>query len=227
MTIHVLVVQDDADQMAVLMPALDAAGYRVTAVTDGEGAIRRAGDLEPDVILLDLDLPDIGGKGVVEHLRMRSDVPIIVMSAGGREGEQIAALDEGADDFVTTPFDPGELLTRIRASERRRMRLLSSPVMFESGRLKIDFRRRRVIVDGDSVRLSPKEYALLTLLACHAGEVVGHRRLLAAGWGAAAADTQYLRVYIGLLRQKIEEDPADPRLILTEPGIGYSLALPD
>lgn len=227
MTIHVLLVQDDAALAAGVAPVLDAAGFRVTRVGDGQEAIAGAGDLDPDVILLGLGLPDIGGGEVVHHIRQRSDVPIILMSGRDQEGEKIAALDEGADDFVTTPFDPGELLARIRVSERRRARATAAPASFGNGRLRVDVRQRRVVVEGERVRLSPKEFALLAVLIGHAGEPVGHRRLLAAGWGPAATDTQYLRVYIGLLRQKIEEDPADPRLILTEPGTGYRLADPD
>ena len=224
MTTHILVVQDDAARTGPIAPALDAAGYRVTTIADGQAAIVRSDDLDPDLILLDLGLPDIGGSEIVQNIRMRSDVPIILISGRDQEGEKIAAIDEGADDFLTAPFEIGELLARIRVSERRRARAIAAMASFQSGRLAIDFRRRQVVVDGESVRLSPKEYALLALLACSAGEVVGHRRLLAAGWGQGATDTQYLRVYIGLLRQKVEEDPADPRLILTEPGIGYRLA---
>jgi two-component system KDP operon response regulator KdpE len=150
-------------------------------------------------------------------------VPIIVISARHQEAEKIAALDAGADDYVDKPFEIGELMARIRAAVRRKSSLMAEPAQYSAGELAIDFAARRVTLAGEPVKLSPKEYDLLRTLALSAGQVVTHKRLLAAGWGEGAADTQYLRVYIGLLRQKIEEDPGDPRLLLTEPGVGYRL----
>jgi two-component system KDP operon response regulator KdpE len=227
LTAHVLLVDDEPALAAVLEPVLGAAGYRVTIATDARGAIRLAREIEPDIVLLDLGLPDLDGKEVIHQIRNRSDVPIIVISARHQEGEKIAALDEGADDYVNKPFEIGELLARIRVSERRRTRAFANASTYAAGGLTVDFPSRRVSLGDEPVRLSPKEYDLLQLLAHYAGQVVTHKRLLAAGWGPGATDTQYLRVYVGLLRQKIEEDPSDPKLLLTEPGVGYRLVSPD
>lgn len=220
MTAHILVVGDEP----ALSALLGAAGYHVTVAADPGRAAGRALDADPDIVLLDFAMADLDGRAIVHAIRRESDVPLIILSARDQEEERIAALDEGADDYVDTPVDGGELLSRIRVAHRRRNRPAASLRPFRAGGLAIDFAARRVTVGGRTVRLSPKEYALLRTLARHGGAVVSHRRLLAAGWGPAAADTQYLRVYIGLLRQKIEEDPTDPRLILTEPGIGYRVA---
>lgn len=222
-TTHILVVDDEPSLVAVLEPVLAAAGYRVTTAIDGRQALERADAEAPHVVLLDLGLPDIDGKAVIQRLRLDSDVPIIVVSARHQEAEKIAALDAGADDYVDKPFEIGELMARIRAAVRRRSSLAAEPAQYSAGGLSIDFPARRVTLAGEPVKLSPKEYDLLRTLALSAGQVVTHKRLLSAGWGEGAADTQYLRVYIGLLRQKIEEDPGDPRLLLTEPGVGYRL----
>jgi two-component system KDP operon response regulator KdpE len=219
---HILLVDDEPTLVAVLRPVLSAAGYDVTVAANGAAAIRAAED-QPDVILLDLGLPDIDGKDVIASVRRASDVPIIVVSARHLETEKIASLDAGADDYVNKPFEIGELMARIRAAIRRRTNLRDRVTRFEAGPLAIDFAARQVSFDGVALRLSPKEYELLRVLAESAGQVVTHKRLLTAGWGDQATDMQYLRVYIGLLRQKIETDPAEPRLILTEPGIGYRL----
>lgn len=221
---HILIVDDEPSLIAVLEPVLGAAGYRVTTAMNGGGALAVAESGEPDVILLDLGLPDMDGKDVISAIRMRSDVPVIVISARHQEAEKIAALDEGADDYVDKPFEIGELMARIRAAVRRQSNLRTDATTCTTGPLVIDFPARRVTLAGETVKLSPKEYDLLQALARNAGQVVTHKRLLAAGWGMDATDTQYLRVYIGLLRQKIEEDPADPQLLLTEPGVGYRLA---
>lgn len=220
----ILLVDDEPSLIAVLEPVLEAAGHKVRVASDGSAALRLAGDTAPEVVLLDLGLPDIDGKDVIRTLRATSDVPIIVISARHQEAEKIAALDEGADDYVNKPFEIGELMARIRAAIRRSSSLTEAPNSYRSGPLEIDFPARRVTISGEAVKLSPKEYDLLQTLALSAGQVVTHKRLLAAGWGSEAADSQYLRVYVGLLRQKIEEDPSDPRLLLTEPGVGYRLA---
>jgi two-component system KDP operon response regulator KdpE len=180
-------------------------------------------DERPDVVLLDLGLPDMDGKEVIRRIRAASAVPIIVISARHQEVEKIAALDNGADDYVNKPFEIGELMARIRAAIRRGKSLESEPETYSGGSLDIDFPARQVTLDGEPVKLSPKEFDLLRVLALSAGQVVTHKRLLAAGWGSEGADSQYLRVYMGLLRQKIEENPSDPRLLLTEPGVGYRL----
>lgn len=220
---HILVVDDEPRLIGVLEPVLGAAGYRVTTTNTGNGALTAADRDDPDVILLDLGLPDMDGKEVIRVLRSHSDVPIIIVSARHQEKEKIAALDEGADDYVNKPFEIGELMARIRAALRRRSNQQAGNKIYKGGLLEIDFPTRQVTLAGHAIKLSPKEYDLLRALAHSAGQVVTHKRLLAAGWGEEATDTQYLRVYIALLRQKIEEDPSDPRLLLTEPGVGYRL----
>jgi two-component system, OmpR family, KDP operon response regulator KdpE len=221
---RILLVDDEPALIGVLEPVLGAAGYSVCTAPDGLSALRLAETFDPEVVLLDLGLPDMDGKEVIASLRAASGVPIIVISARHQEAEKIAALDLGADDYVNKPFEIGELMARIRAAIRRRASLTSAPGTYRSGPLEIDFVARRVLLAGDPVKLSPKEYDLLRTLALSAGQVVTQKRLLAAGWGSASADSQYLRVYIGLLRQKIEEDPGEPRLLVTEPGVGYRLA---
>lgn len=220
---QILLVDDEPSLVSVLRPVLIAAGHDVTVAETGAAAIRAAAD-EPDVMLLDLGLPDIDGKEVIATVRRSSGLPIIVLSARHQEAEKIAALDEGADDFVNKPFEIGELMARVRAVVRRRDNMQARVTTFTVGDLTIDFAARRVTLMGEPLKLSPKEYELLRVLAQSAGQVVTHKRLLAAGWGAEATDMQYLRVYVGLLRQKIEEDPAEPRYLLTEPGVGYRLA---
>ena len=220
---HILLIDDEAALTGVLRPVLTAAGHAVTVAATAAEGITGVDELDPDVILLDLGLPDADGKTVIRALRIKRDTPIIVISARHQEGEKIAALDEGADDYVDKPFDIGELMARIRVALRR-TRGTEAATRYQAGPLAIDFEMRQVTLDGETLRLSPKEYDLLLALARHAGRVVTHKRLLAAGWGADSADTQYLRVYIGLLRQKIESDPGDPKLLLTEPGVGYRLA---
>jgi len=220
---HILLIDDEAALTGVLRPVLTAAGHAVTVAATAAEGITGVDELDPDVILLDLGLPDADGKTVIRALRIKRDTPIIVISARHQEGEKIAALDEGADDYVDKPFDIGELMARIRVALRR-TRGTEAATRYQAGPLAIDFEMRQVTLDGEALRLSPKEYDLLLALARHAGRVVTHKRLLAAGWGADSADTQYLRVYIGLLRQKIESDPGDPKLLLTEPGVGYRLA---
>jgi two-component system KDP operon response regulator KdpE len=220
---HILLIDDETALTGVLRPVLTAAGHAVTVAATAAEGIVGADRLDPDVILLDLGLPDADGKTVIRALRVKRDTPIIVISARHQEGEKIAALDEGADDYVDKPFDIGELMARIRVVLRR-AKGTEAATRYQAGPLMIDFELRQVTLAGEALRLSPKEYDLLLALARHAGRVVTHKRLLAAGWGADSADTQYLRVYVGLLRQKIEADPSDPKLLLTEPGVGYRLA---
>ncbi|MBS0254664.1 MAG: response regulator transcription factor [Proteobacteria bacterium] len=223
---HILLVDDEPGIVTALRPALKAAGHTVSVARDGNEAIAGAANLDPDVVLLDLGLPDMDGKEVISRIRRQANTPIIVVSARHQESEKIAALDLGADDYVDKPFVLGILLARIRAAMRRRGGGPAEPPgAFQSGRLTIDFATREVRVDGQPVKLSPKEYNLLAALAESAGQVVTQRRLLAAGWGRSEADPQYLRVYMGLLRQKLEVNPAEPELILTEPGVGYRLAV--
>jgi two-component system, OmpR family, KDP operon response regulator KdpE len=221
---RVLVVDDEPAIHRFLAPALAANDYEVLAAETGGAALRQIASDAPDIVILDLGLPDMDGKDVIVRVREWSDVPIIVLSARDREAEKIASLDCGADDFVNKPFGVGELMARLRAALRHRMQRRGETPVVSIGGLEIDVLRRRVTWQGDEISLSPKEFDLLAFLARHAGKVVMHRQIMTAVWGPAHEhDTQYLRVYIGQLRQKIEPNPSDPRFILTEPGIGYRL----
>jgi two-component system KDP operon response regulator KdpE len=223
--IRALVVDDEAAILRFLRPTFHANNYELmSARTIAEATKRIAADT-PDIVVLDLGLPDGDGKDVIRQVRQWSEVPIIVLSARDREAEKIEALDLGADDFVNKPFGVGELLARMRTALRHRMERDAQIPVLRTADLKIDSVRHRVMRSGVEVRLTPKEFELLSFLARHVGKVVTHRQILAAVWGPAhGADTQYLRVYIGQLRQKIERDPGDPRIIITEPGIGYRIA---
>lgn len=224
---QVLLVEDEPGIVNALRPALKASGYDVVVAVDGSAAIARAAVGDADVILLDLGLPDMDGKDVIRAIRARDETPIIVVSARHQELEKVAALDEGADDYVDKPFVLRELLARIRAAMRRSGMRRAPAEGFSAGPLAIDYATREVRLDGARLKLSRKEFALLKVLSESPGQVVTQRRLLAAGWAGAEADPQYLRIYIGLLRQKLEADPANPQLILTEPGVGYRLAVGD
>ena len=223
---RILLVDDEPALIAVLEPALRAAGYIVSIAADGAAALRQLDETEPQLMLLDLGLPDTDGKDVIELVRQRSDVPIIVLSARHQENEKIAALDRGADDYVNKPFEIGELMARIRVALRRSQATRSVPVEVTAGELTIELGARRVSIEGEVVKLSPKEWKLLQELSLSAGQVVPHQRLLAAVWSNKVTDQQYLRIYVGLLRQKLEADASRPVHIRTEPGIGYRLAAP-
>lgn len=219
---RVLVVDDEPQILRFLRPALQAAGYEVIEAENGSDALRKAATGAPDVIVLDLGLPDMDGKDVVSRLRAWSQVPVIILSARDRESEKIAALDLGADDYIEKPFGIGELTARIRTALRHSLRSDAGRERLEVDGLTIDFIHRRVERDGVAIKLTPKEYDLLSLLARYAGRVVTHKTLLTSVWGQAhSEDQQYLRVFISQLRTKIEGDPAMPRLISTEPGVGY------
>ena len=220
-----LVVDDEPAILRLLKPVLEANSYEfISAGTIAESLKRIATD-SPDIVVLDLGLPDGDGKDVIRQVRPWSDVPIIILSARDREAEKIEALDLGADDFVNKPFGVGELLARMRTALRHRMERAAETPVLRTADVEIDNLRHCVRRAGTEVRLSPKEFELLSFLAKHAGKVVTHRQILTAVWGPAhATDTQYLRVYIGQIRQKIEKDPGDPRIIVTEPGIGYRIA---
>lgn len=220
---RILIIDDEPAIAGTLDPVLASQGYYVrTAHTAAEGlAAARAEAF--DIVLLDLGLPDADGKDLIQQLRRLNNLAILVLSARHQETEKVAALDEGADDFINKPFGIEELLARIRVALRRltgEARLKE----FRSRDLEIAFDQRRVRLMSEEIKLSPKEFDLLEALARKAGQVVTHRRLLLAGWNDPNVDGQYLRSYIGLLRQKLEEDPAEPRLILTESGVGYRLA---
>jgi len=225
---RVLVVDDEPQIRRMLRTSLSAQGYEVEEAGDAATAIRMVADRPPDVVLLDLGLPDRDGIAVIGELRGWSEVPIIVLSVRNRDGDKIAALDAGADDYVNKPFSMGELMARLRTALRHRLRRAGETPVFHSGGLTVDLVRRLVSVEAGEVRLSPKEYELLRYLVQHAGRVVTHRQILAEVWGPAhVGDTQYLRVYVGQLRQKIERDPAEPQLLMTEPGVGYRLRAAD
>ncbi|MBN8998491.1 MAG: response regulator [Rhizobiales bacterium] len=222
---RILVVDDEPQIKRFLRPALAAAGYDVIEAATGAEALRAAATAAPDVIILDLGLPDMDGKDVVAQIRGWSAVPIIILSARDRESEKIAALDLGADDYVEKPFGIGELTARIRTALRHKLRQDDETDRVSVDGLEIDTLRRVVSRDGLRLKLTPKEYDLLVLLARHAGRVVTHRALLTSVWGPAHGDDlHYLRVFIGQLRQKIERDPAKPRILRTEPGVGYRFA---
>ena len=222
---RVLVVDDEAAILRFLKPALEASDYEMASAGTVAEAIKRVASESPDIVLLDLGLPDGDGKDVIRRAREWSDVPIIVLSAREREAEKIEALDLGADDYVNKPFNVGELMARMRAALRHRMQRKAEIPLLKVGGIEVDSVRHRATRAGTEIKLTPKEFELLSFLGRHAGRVVTHKQILAAVWGPAhTEDTQYLRVYVGQLRQKIEEHPDDPRFILTEPGIGYRIA---
>jgi len=222
---QVLVVDDEAAILRFLKPALEANGYEMASAGGVAEATKRIASGSPDIVLLDLGLPDGDGKDVIKRARERSDVPIIVLSARERETEKIESLDLGADDYVNKPFNVGELLARMRTALRHRMQRKAEIPLLRVGNLEVDAVRHRVTRAGAELKLTPKEFELLSFLGRHAGRVVTHKQILTAVWGPAhSEDTQYLRVYVGQLRQKVEEHADDPRIILTEPGIGYRIA---
>ena len=222
---RVLLVDDEAAIVRFLKPALEANDYEMVSAGTIAEAIKRVAADSPDIVLLDLGLPDGDGKDVIRRAREWSDVPIIVLSAREREAEKIESLDLGADDYVNKPFNVGELMARMRTALRHRMQRKAEIPVLRVDDLEVDAVRRRATRAGAELKLTPKEFELLSFLARHAGRVVTHRQILAAVWGPAhTEDTQYLRVYIGQLRQKIEAKADDPRIILTELGIGYRIA---
>ncbi len=220
---RVLIVDDEPQIRRFLKPALAAAGYEVLVAETGMEALRLIASNSPDVVVLDLGLPDMDGKDVLREARAFSRAPIIILSARDREAEKIMALDAGADDYVEKPFNIGELMARLRAAMRRALGAGGGATV-RCGPVAIDLDKRLVTKNGGPVRLTPKEYDLLAILARQAGRVVTHRQILRTVWGPAhQEDTQYLRVFVGQLRGKIEEDSSAPKLIQTEPGIGYRL----
>jgi two-component system KDP operon response regulator KdpE len=222
---RILVVDDEPQIQRFLKPALNAAGYDVVEAATGAEALKAVATAAPDVVILDLGLPDMDGKEVVAQLRGWSQIPIIILSARDRESEKIASLDLGADDYVEKPFGIGELTARIRTALRRKNKESAVATHFTIDGLEIDTQRRIVSREGVAIKLTPKEYDLLVLLSRHAGRVVTHKMLLTSVWGPAhGEDLHYLRVFIGQLRQKIERSPTEPVIIRTEPGVGYRFA---
>lgn len=222
---RVLVVDDEVAILRFLKPALEANGYEMSSAATVADAVKRIAAEAPDIVLLDLGLADGDGKDVIRRVREWSDVPVIVLSAREREAEKIESLDLGADDYVNKPFNVGELMARMRTALRHRMQRNAETPVLRVGDLEIDAVRHRATRSGVELKLTPKEFELLSFLAKNAGRVLTHRQILTAVWGVAhTADTQYLRVYIGQLRQKIEDRADDPQIILTEPGVGYRIS---
>jgi two-component system KDP operon response regulator KdpE len=221
----VLVIDDELPIRRFLRATLETDGFRVVEAENATEGLRQAATRSPDVVVLDLGLPDQDGLEVTRRLREWTTIPIVVLSARGRETDKIAALDAGADDYVTKPFGAGELMARVRVALRHRARATDQgdPVL-RVGDLEIDLGRRRVSVAGTEVHLTPTEYRLLSVLARHAGKVLTHTFLLKEVWGPGySGQTHYLRVYMGQLRQKLEKTPARPRYFVNEPGVGYRL----
>jgi two-component system KDP operon response regulator KdpE len=220
------VVEDEPQVMRFLRASLPSQGYRLVEATSGEQALVEAASWSPDLVLLDLGLPDMDGVDVARRLREWSKAPIIVLSARGQEKDKIQALDAGADDYLTKPFGVGELLARMRVALRNAARSAAAggePV-FETGELRVDLGARRVFVASQEVRLTRTEYRLLATLVQNAGKVMTHRQLLREVWGPGSVDQgHYVRLYMAQLRHKLEQDPARPRYLLTETGVGYRL----
>ncbi len=224
---RILVVDDEVQILRLLRRTLEAQGYVVTAVESGAAALEISPQHAPDIVLLDLMLPDVDGLEVVRHLRERLEVPIIILSARGEERKKIEALDLGADDYLTKPFGTGELLARIRVALRHAAGSHTGPVV-RIGDLALDLERRLVTRAGVQIHLTPKEYAAFKYLAQHAGKVVTHRALLASIWGLDYGDElHYLHVLVNQLRRKIEPDSSGSRYIRTEPGVGYRFQPPE
>lgn len=222
---RILVIDDEAAIRRLLKISLEAEGYLYLEAPSGREGLVMASTSRPEVIILDLGLPDLDGLAVLKRLREWSPVPVIVLTVKDAETDKVALLDAGADDYVTKPFSVLELLARVRVALRHRLPQDAEP-LFTSGPLEVDMASRTVRVRGESVRLTATEYEILRLLIQHAGKVVTQRQILKEIWGPHAVEqTQYLRVYVGQLRKKIESDPSRPQLILTEPAVGYRLAI--
>ncbi|MDA0566348.1 response regulator [Streptomonospora sp. S1-112] len=221
MTMRILVVDDDAQIIRAMRINLRARGYDVDTATDGASALQAAAKQPPDVVLLDLGLPDMEGGEVIEGLRGWTSVPIIVLSARHSSSEKVRSLDAGADDYVTKPFGMDELLARIRAAQRRSVHVEEAPVVATAA-FTVDLGAKRVTRGDAEVRLTPTEWHILEVLARNAGRLVSQRRLLHDVWGPNyQSETNYLRVYMAQLRRKLEPDPAHPRYLITEAGMGY------
>lgn len=220
---RILVIDDEIQMQKLLRVALTSHGYEVGEAATGKLGLSEAAVFHPDLVILDLGLPDLEGLEVMARLREWTSTPVIILSARDQENDKILALDAGADDYLTKPFGMGELLARIRAALRHAAGATDDPVL-QFDDLVIDLARRRVTAKGEEVKLTPTEYDLMKNLALHAGKVLTHKQLLKACWGPSCKnDTHYLRVFIGQLRRKIEADPTRPRHIITEPGVGYRL----
>ncbi len=220
---RILIIDDEEQIRRLLRVALEAHEYHIDEAASGQDGLRQAVIFHPDLIILDLGLSDLDGLTVLGRIREWSRVPVIILTVIEQEGEKIKALDAGADDYVTKPFSMGELLARIRVAMRHAAKTEDEPVI-EIGDLSVDLAHRLVTIKGDEVKLTPIEYEILKNLAIHTGRVLTHKQLLCTIWGKEyQSETHYLRVYIGQLRRKIEQDATQPRYIITEPGVGYRL----
>lgn len=219
----ILVVEDESPMRRFLRAALQAQGYRCLEALDGAEGTRLLASHGPDLVLLDLGLPDRDGLDLTREWREWSRTPIIVLSARGQESDKIRALDAGADDYLTKPFSTGELMARIRVALRHRSGLTADAPLFQTADWSLDHAKREVRAHGALVHLTPNEFKLLQVLVRHAGRVLTHAQLLREVWGTATAQPHYVRVYMAQLRQKLEPQPAQPRYFLTEPGVGYRL----
>jgi two-component system KDP operon response regulator KdpE len=219
----ILIVEDEPSIRRLLRATLGANDYRTLEAATGAEALAALRHHRPDLVLLDLGLPDLDGLALIDKIRMANAVPIVILSSRGDEATKVTALDAGADDYVTKPFGAEELLARIRAALRHRLQQQGAERGFTSDDLSVDLMRRLVKRGAEDIKLSPKEYDILEQLVIHAGKVLTHKHLLREVWRDESVDPQYLRVYVRQLRQKIEADPSAPRHVLTEPGIGYRL----
>jgi two-component system KDP operon response regulator KdpE len=225
---RILVIDDEKQIRRMLKAALSGYGYDIAEASSGHEGLNQTAIFHPDLIILDLGLPDLDGIEVIKRLREWTQIPIIILSVREHEDDKIKALDVGADDYVTKPFSMGELLARIRVALRHVAKSEDEPILTFFGELTVDLAHRNVILKGEDVKLTPTEYEILKYLALQAGRVVTHGQLLRAIWGPNyQEETQYLRVYIGQLRRKIEADPSQPTYIITEPGVGYRLVTRD
>ena len=221
----ILIVDDEAQIRRFLRISLESHGYQVQEAVTGRAGLEEAARLRPDVVILDLGLPDMDGLIVLRQLREWSRVPVVVLSVRDRDEDKIALLDAGADDYLTKPFSTGELLARLRTAQRHTQPVAEAAV-FHAGALAVDLARRLVSLDGEPVKLTATEYALLRLFIQNAGKVLTHTQLLREVWGPEyIEEMHYLRVYMAHLRRKLEADPANPKLLLTEPGVGHRLAI--
>jgi two-component system KDP operon response regulator KdpE len=222
---RVLIVDDELQIRRFLRISLEAKGYDVHEADTGQDAVLKTAQLRPDLIILDMGLPDMDGLEVLSRLREWTQTPVIILSVRDSDRDKIAVLDAGADDYLTKPFSMEELLARVRVAQRHAQSEPEAQI-FTSGSLHVDLTNRRVTIKGEPIKLTPTEYALLRLMVQHAGKVLTHQQILRAVWGPEYVnETHYLRVYFGQLRQKIEDNPALPQILTTEPGVGYRLVV--
>jgi two-component system KDP operon response regulator KdpE len=222
--LSVLVIDDETQIQRLLTVAFEANGYRVATAGEGKQGVAAAAQRRHDAIILDLGLPDMNGMAVLKNLREWTQTPVIILTVHDGEAEKVECLDSGADDYVTKPFNTAELLARVRATVRRANRGQAEEPVSRFGDVEVDLASRRVTRDGQPVKLTATEYVLLRLFVQHAGKVLTHRQILREVWGVEhESQTQYLRVYMARLREKLEANPAEPVLFLTEPGVGYRL----